>query len=416
MITFVVGLILVVKSNFLTTAKMVIEDVRNDTSIHEDSELKQKKPEPEDALHQLDIAMKVIGAIILAVSIFLLMSVISLMTLMCGPNSCFVRNCVCLESLRDDMEDEIIDMKDTQDLLEYYSRFHSEKMSDKSKHRITRAIEKKRGTSQTDVGKEKLKRTIYEESLKDIAHTTSNSQPAYPEKHKKKHDKSLEHSAPQQFRRSTSSRASASPGKDRKRYDKSLKEIAPHAGRTTSSSPSASPDKDRKRYETSLREKVPDYQKKRSTSRHSSADRKHKSFVGGAKDCFQNTSSSPSASPDKDRKKYEKSLRENAALFSGGSRASSFSPHERKKKDHPYKSVSCSPSASPSEDKKKYKKSLKEAHVPRGLQNYALSASPGADRKMYDRNIKEMSDITDTSGTSSSSKSDQSLECRITCQ
>ena len=106
-----VGIYLVVKSNFLSSTKDVISAIRDNDNFKEGSMLKERVDD-EDELQTLNLVMKIIGIAAMAVAVIVFINLLCLLSLMCGPNSSFVRYCLCMEELRDHLEDEMVDLKD----------------------------------------------------------------------------------------------------------------------------------------------------------------------------------------------------------------------------------------------------------------------------------------------------------------
>lgn len=273
--------------------------IREDPKLGKHSDLKQRNDDSEDALNTVDMLMKVIGAMVLGISLLILANIVCLVTLMCGPNSSFVKYFPLMEPLRDDLEDEVIDMKDEDELIEYYSKHISSKMSSKAMERMTDALERRKRRVQvserhkTRKGKGGERRhgrprssspPLLQDkdavsqlaSLKSASCESPDKEAAATAAAEGRKDRKLKEvtgkdvpsdrgrrrprkeASPRRAGRSASPSApSASPDRDAKKYRREIKEIAPHAGRDTSSSPSASPDKDRKRYDRKISELLP---------------------------------------------------------------------------------------------------------------------------------------------------------------
>ena len=107
---FAVGIYLVVKANFLSSTEYVINSIREEKSFGAASQFKTENSD-EDDLHTLNLIMKIVGIAAMAVAVVIFINLLCLLSLMCGPNSSFVRYCLCMEELRNKIEDEVIELK-----------------------------------------------------------------------------------------------------------------------------------------------------------------------------------------------------------------------------------------------------------------------------------------------------------------
>ena len=343
-IAFVVGVMLIVKANFLSSSKKVIYAIRDDDNYAEKSDLKVRDDEAEDALNTLSMIMNIIGAILLAIAIGVLLNIICLLALMCGPNSSFVKYGLCMEPLRDDLEDEIVDMKDEDELMDYYSRHMTSKLTDRTKRKMTEMKRRRERHLASSGGRGK--------------HRGMSSPSASPGKDRRKYDKEVKSEIGHRRKQESNS---ASPKSDRHHYEKEIKKEVP----PRRSTPSASPKSDRKDYDKKLRDKV-------------------------GSDAF----SSPSASPKDDRKKYDKEVKDKV----GSDRFSSPSAspkndrkkYDKKVEDKIESDTEHRPSASPEKDRKKYREDLESELSHRNKSVSSASAHPGKDRKKYEKDVESI--------------------------
>ncbi len=349
--SFVVGICLVVKSNFLVAAQAVIAAIRDDGRLGEKSELKSRDDDQEDALETVRLVAAVVGALALASSVLIFFNTVCLLALMCGPESAFVRYCLCMSDLRDHLEEEIKAMEADrmpaegrggarEDLTrreatimkrresrspfnkwEYGSTTTASTPVDvgRSRRRRSSVASEKRGRRRKRAADPERDRSRYDSGLREKPHTKSKGRgegelpktpaPSYAPQEDRGSRELAENtkelsslkpvdsdssSAKERRRRGHKKRPmSPASGHPAQKHDrKALRSVkvspaAPPSPRATSSSPSASPDRDRRRYKNALKAiKVSPGRSPRTTS------------------------SSPSASPDKDLRRYEERLRD----------------------------------------------------------------------------------------------------------
>ena len=332
LLSFAVGVTFLVKANFLSATQDVVSSIRTDEELGSMSDLKVEDEEREDSLSTVWLVMTIVGGVALAASIIILLNIVCLLVLMCGPNSSFVQYCPFMGSLRDNLADEIA-----------------------SREEWRRAVKQGGHGAYRQAGASRGERPPLSSSkLRGWRRVSSESLEARLREARRRADKRqgyLRHIRARRNRRRRLSRSSstpsASPEKDRKKYDKRIDRFGSsnlsernfrktkhgRGWRKTSSSPSASPEKDRKRYKDSL---------------------KMMSISPLSPPRF--TSSSPSASPEKDRKKYEKKIKH----FGSNLSDRHFRPTRHGQN---WRTTSSSPSASPDRDKKKYRKGLRAMEV-----------------------------------------------------
>jgi len=105
-ITLLVGVALVTRSYFLSTAEQVIQAIRRDPSFAPESDLKEKDP-AEDEMASARRFMMSVGTIILVISALLFINILCLLTLMCGPDSTYVQKVPFALRARQSMEKEV---------------------------------------------------------------------------------------------------------------------------------------------------------------------------------------------------------------------------------------------------------------------------------------------------------------------
>jgi len=140
-ISLVVGVLMLSRANFLTTAEAVVKAIREDDNLGPESQFKRPYGPEEDVVSRVALGMTVVGAICLTIAAVLAWNILCLLALMCGPNSSFVRQCLCVETLRDSLEDEIVAFKEHRDpnRVEYHSsRVGRAKLSERTKKRLTK--------------------------------------------------------------------------------------------------------------------------------------------------------------------------------------------------------------------------------------------------------------------------------------